>query len=99
MKDEIKWYGAIGYSESYTKTPRKTLNSLKDRTTKTITFTKDHLNKLPYWDLVENKKSIYDIHINNIHARFKNLTQPHLDNGYSIVFKWENKTKVLIYNK
>ena len=62
---------------------------------KTITFGIDHLNKRPRSYLETDQRKVIDITYRDIHATYRTWADKFLVSGYSIIFVYGERKKIL----
>lgn len=72
---------------------------MKDDDLKIITVTQDNLNKKIGKLLLEDKMSTYDIRMEDVKITTRSAILKWVPRGYSIIFQYGRRSKILRYNK
>lgn len=76
----------------------KKYNKVTNHDTKIITLDIEHLNKVPKLNLLDGRRNFYEITFENVNAAHRTWIDAFLKKGFSVIFKHEDKTKILKYN-
>ena len=77
---------------------RKKYDKLTNKKLMTITFGVEQISKPTRWGLSTGHITIIDVRFKDIQAIYKTLYRPKLELGYSMLFEYKGKRKILLYN-